>query len=277
MKTEIYFFKKNIRHWYKENSRKFSWRETSDPWKIFLIETLSQQTQLDRANKYYKKFISRYPNPGKMAKSSKREILILWSGLGYNNRAIRLHESSQILAKKSFNDIYPNFKELPGVGDYTNSALLSFAYGEKIITVDTNIKRVIGRYFQIDNINKFLKRNEKILLDRFNSRDFNQALMDLGSLVCTSRNPKCNICPLEENCMKYIIEIKKNQIPFKNSNREKRGQIVNILTNTRRVHSSELAKKLNIKKERLNKILLSLEKDGIINITKNLDIEIKTN
>tara|TARA_X000000368_G_scaffold356998_1_gene299201 strand:- start:757 stop:1590 length:834 start_codon:yes stop_codon:yes gene_type:complete len=277
LKTRIYFFKKNIRKWYKKNRREFSWRDTKDPWKIFLIETLSQQTQLDRANKYYNKFISKYPNPGKMANSSKREILKLWSGLGYNNRAIRLHKASKILAKKNFSNLYPDFKQLPGVGDYTNSALLSFAYGEKIVTIDTNIKRIVGRYFQVDNVNKFIDRNEEDFLYRFNSREFNQALMDLGSSVCTSRNPKCSICPLEKECMKYITEVEKKQTPFKNSNREKRGQIVDILTSTRRVHSSELGKKLNIKEPRLNKILLTLEKDGIINIAKNKYIEIQSN
>ncbi len=277
MKTEIYFFKKNLRKWSKENSREFSWRKTKDPWKIFLIETLSQQTQLNRANKYYDKFISRYPTPEKMARSSKREILQLWSGLGYNNRAIRLHEASKILAKNSFKNIYPNFKNLPGVGEYTNSALLSFAYDKKIVTIDTNIKRIVARYFQTDEVERFIKKNEKNLLYRFNSRDFNQALMDLGSSICTNRNPKCNFCPLEENCMKYINEETKKQKPFKNSNRQKRGEVVNILTTTRRVHSSELSKKLNINEARLNKILISLEKDGIINIRKNKYIEIKSN
>ena len=102
MKTEVSHFKETIRSWYKNNARNFSWRKTNDPWKIYLIEILSQQTQLDRANKYYKKFISEYPNPEKMAVASKKKILKLWSGLGYNNRAIRLHESAKILSKKSF-------------------------------------------------------------------------------------------------------------------------------------------------------------------------------
>ena len=101
--------------------------------------------------------------------------------------------------------------ELPGVGKYTNSALLSFAYGEKVITVDTNVKRVLQRYFKKDNVDKFIEENEKDLLKHFNSRDFNQALMDLGSYICTSTNPKCSICPLEQQCMKYINITKKQQ------------------------------------------------------------------
>ncbi len=96
-----------------------------------------------------------------MALASRKKILKLWTGLGYNNRAIRMHESSKILSNRSFDDLYPNFMELPGVGEYTNSALLSFAYGEKVITVDTNVKRILERYFKKDNINKFIEKTKK--------------------------------------------------------------------------------------------------------------------
>jgi len=276
LKTEVDFFKKNIRSWYKKNNRNFSWRKTNDPWKIYLIEVLSQQTQLDRANKYYNKFILEYPNPEKMALASRRKILKLWSGLGYNNRAIRMHQSSKILSNKPFEELYPDFMELPGVGKYTNSALLSFAYGKKVITVDTNVKRILGRYFKINNIDKFIEKNQKDLLSYFNSRDFNQALMDLGSNVCTNRNPKCNICPLEEQCMKYIREDIQKQEPFENSNRQKRGQIIKILINTKKVTSCELAKKLNIKENSLKELINDLERDGFINISQNKYIEIKS-
>ena len=277
MKTEVDFFKKNIREWYKKNNRNYSWRKTNDPWKIYLIEVLSQQTQLERANKYYKKFILEFPNPAKMAVASRRKILKLWSGLGYNNRAIRMHQSSKILSNKTFEDLYPNFKELPGVGEYTNSALLSFAYGEKVITVDTNVKRILSRYFKIDNINKFIKKNQKDLLSYYNSRDFNQALMDLGSKICTNRKPKCNICPLEKQCMKYINEKRQTQETFENSNRQKRGQVIKILINTKKVHYSELTKKLNIEENSLNKLIKDLEGDGLLNISENKYIEIKGN
>ena len=277
MKTEVNFFKKNIKSWYKNNNRDFSWRKTNDPWKIYLIEVLSQQTQLDRANKYYKKFILEFPNPTKMSMASRKKILKLWSGLGYNNRAVRMHESSKILRNKPFEDLYPNFMELPGVGEYTNAALLSFAYGEKVITVDTNVKRILQRYFKINNIDEFIKKNQKDLLSYYNSRDFNQALMDLGSKICTNKSPKCNICPLEKQCMKYINEKLQKREPFKNSNRQKRGEIIKILINTKKVHSSELAKKLNIKQKNLNKLIKDLERDGLLNISKNKYIEIKSN
>ena len=277
MKTDLIYFKKNLRKWYKDNNRKYPWRDSSDPWKIFLIEVLSQQTQLERANKYYNKFISEFPKPINMARASKRKVLKLWSGLGYNNRAVRLHESSKVLSKKGFDGIYPNFKELPGVGEYTNSALLSFAYNEKVITLDTNVKRIIGRYFKVDNVDNFIKDNKNYLLNRFNSRDFNQSLMDLGSLICTSRNPKCSVCPLENRCMKYIKELNKKQQPFKNSNREKRGKIVKILINSKKVTSKDLANRLEIDEDKLIKLIEALKKDGIVKTSKNKYIEINSN
>ena len=277
MKTDLVYFKQNLRKWYKDNNRKYSWRDSSDPWKIFLIEVLSQQTQLERANKYYNKFISEFPKPINMARASKRKVLKLWSGLGYNNRAVRLHESSKVLTKKGFEGIYPNFKELPGVGEYTNSALLSFAYNEKVITLDTNVRRIIGRYFKVDNVDNFIKDNKNYLLNRFNSRDFNQSLMDLGSLICTNRNPKCSICPLEKSCMKYIKEVTKKNPPFKNSNREKRGKIVKILINSKKVTSKDLAKRLEIDEDKLFQLIEGLKKDGIVKTSKNKYIEINSN
>ena len=122
-KKKIFKFK--LLKWAEFNTRQYSWRNSNDPWKILLIEIISQQTQLERANKYYEKFIKKFPNPKKMSSSSRKQILKMWSGLGYNNRAIRMHEASKILTKRSFDSIYPDFDILPGVGKYTKDALLS--------------------------------------------------------------------------------------------------------------------------------------------------------
>ncbi|NCW63908.1 MAG: hypothetical protein EBW04_07330 [Betaproteobacteria bacterium] len=113
METKTQFLKSELLNWYSKNKRDFSWRNSNDPWKIFLIETLAQQTQLERADSYYKKFIKKYPSPDKMAQDSFSEVLKMWSGLGYNNRAKRLHDASKILAKQQFDEIYPNFEILP--------------------------------------------------------------------------------------------------------------------------------------------------------------------
>ena len=277
MTTNINFFKKELKDWYKKNRRSFEWRDSSNPWKILLIETLSQQTQIDRADEFYKKFIRKYPTPRDMAKDSKKEVLKLWSGLGYNNRAIRLHESSKILSKYGFDELYPDFTILPGVGPYTNSAILSFAYEKKIVAVDTNIKRIIKRFFRIDNVDVFIEKNTDLLLKNFNSRDFNQGLMDLGSTLCTSRNPKCEICPLELSCKKYIIQEIKTSKKFEGSMRQKRGRILKILLIEKGVTTARLSKELEITNKATEEVVESLIKDGLISISKNKVIVINDN
>ena len=203
MEVKTKKFKRDLLNWYKNNKRDYSWRETNDPWKILLLETISQQTQLDRADTYFKLFIKEFPNPEAMASSSLKKVLILWSGLGYNNRAKRLYESSKILCETGFDKLYPNFEVLPGVGPYTNNAILSFAYHKKVITRDVNVDRVFSRYFGVDEVKTFIHNNKKPLLDRVSSRDLNQAIMDFGSMVCKSKNPLCSSCVLENNCKKY--------------------------------------------------------------------------
>ena len=185
----------DLLNWYKKNKRAFSWRNTTDPWQILLIETLSQQTQLERANEYFDKFLLKFPSPKSMANSSLKIILKMWSGLGYNNRAKRLYEASKIIEKKGFDQIYPNFEVLPGVGPYTKNAILSFAYGEKVLAIDTNIERIIQRYFGLNDTKDFFKENSKYFLHNVDSRDINQAFMDFGSSICKSSNPTCRHLP----------------------------------------------------------------------------------
>ena len=160
--NKINIFKHELLKWSKKNTREYSWRDSTDPWKILLLEIIAQQTQLDRANIYYEKFIKRFPTPKEMSIVTKKEILSLWSGLGYNSRALRLQEASKILSKKSFNSIYPNFEVLPGVGKYTKNAILSFAYKEKVIAQDTNVVRILVDFLEL-KIQKVLLRKTKKL------------------------------------------------------------------------------------------------------------------
>ena len=267
-------FKNQLLKWSINNSRKYSWRNTKDPWKIYLIEIIAQQTQLDRADRYYKKFIKKFPNPTDMSKSTKREILEMWSGLGYNSRATRMFESSKILAKKPFDTIYPHFEILPGVGTYTNDALLSFAYGEKVITKDTNVLRIFSRFFGLDNPKNFILKNEKNILKNVQSRKFNQALMDFGAKVCTSKNPLCNQCMLEPNCKKFIKYKKQKQPAFKGSDREIRGKIIKYLIKNNTVDVSSLNQELEIEETRYKLIIKKLADEGMINIKNKKLIEI---
>ena len=268
--------KQNLFSWYRNNKRTFSWRNTNDPWKIFLIEIISQQTQINRADDYYKKFIKEFPSPESMAKSSLKKVLELWSGLGYNNRAKRLYESSKILSESSFDSINPNFEILPGVGPYTKNAILSFAYGDSVLAIDTNLERIITRYFGVDDAKDYLKRYSQSLLKKVNSKDLNQAFMDFGSMVCTSLSPSCDKCPLENECSKYFLKTKKSYQKFEGSNREIRGKVLKFLLNEDQISKEELINKLGEEEEKLNKALYGLQKDNLLNIKKNNIIEINS-
>ena len=277
METKTKLLKKNLLIWYKENKRTFNWRYTNDPWKILLIEIISQQTQINRANIYYQKFIKKFPTPESMSQSSLKTILKMWSGLGYNNRAIRLYESSKLIAEKGFKNIYPNFELLPGVGQYTKNAILSFAYGDKVLALDTNLERVLTRYFAIDSTKNYIKKYSDFLLAGVNSRDLNQALMDLGSSICTSSNPKCDICPLEKKCEKYILKSKISIEKFKGSNRELRGKIIKLLLVENKIAVKDIVQKTREDEEKIITAINGLKGDGLLKIRKNNIIEINSN
>jgi len=277
LETKTKKLKKNLLIWYKTNKRSFKWRSTKDPWKILLIEIISQQTQINRANTYYQKFIKKFPTPESMSESSLKTILKMWSGLGYNNRAIRLYKSSKLISEKGFKNIYPNFELLPGVGQYTKNAILSFAYGDKVLAVDINLQRVLTRYFAIDSTEKYVEKYSDFLLTDVDSRDLNQALMDLGSSICTSSNPKCDICPLEKNCKKYILKSKKSIEKFKGSNREVRGKIIKLLIMENQIAIKDIVKKTFEDEAKIINAINGLESDGLLTIMKNNIIEINSN
>jgi len=277
LETKAKKLKLELINWYKKNNRSFLWRKTTDPWQILLIETLAQQTQLERANNYFKKFIEVFPSPKSMANSSLNIILQMWSGLGYNNRAKRLYEASKIIEKKGFNQIYPNFDDLPGVGPYTKNAILSFAYGEKVLAIDTNIERIIQRYFGLNDTKNFFKENSKYFLQKVDSREINQAFMDFGSSICKSTKPMCSTCPIERECSKYFSNRKSTKENYKGSNREVRGKIVKLLVNEGSINNLKLLEELNEDSEKVKKALEGLKKDNLINFKKNNIIEINSN
>ena len=277
MEAKTEKLKIDLLNWYKKNKRAFSWRKTTDPWQILLIETLSQQTQLERANEYFDKFLIKFPSPTSMANSSLKIILKMWSGLGYNNRAKRLYEASKIIEKKGFDEIYPNFEILPGVGPYTKNAILSFAYGEKVLAIDTNIERIIQRYFGLNDAKDFFKENTNYFLHNVDSRDINQAFMDFGSSICNSSNPTCSICPVESGCSKYFSNSKVTKEKFKGSNREVRGKIVKLLVNKGHINNQKLFEEIDEDSDKITKALEGLKKDNLIKVKKNNIIEINSN
>ena len=276
MEVKTKNFKNVLLHWYKDNKREYSWRNNSDPWSIYLLEVISQQTQLDRADKYFKKFIKEFPTPNDMAAASFKKVLKMWSGLGYNSRAKRMFESSKIIAEKSFDDLYPDFQQLPGVGPYTENAILSFAYSEKVIAEDINVKRVISRYFGMKDPKKYIDQFSSLLLKNIESRKLNQALMDFGSNICKPRNPLCVDCPLESSCKKYFNLKTKPIEKFIGSNRELRGKLIKLILKNGELNIKTLQQELDTELERLDKIIKNLQKDGLVKLNKNNLIEINS-
>ena len=274
MEAETKNFKNVLLQWYKNNKREYSWRNNSDPWSIYLLEIISQQTQLDRADKYFKRFINEFPTPEDMATTSLKRILEIWSGLGYNSRAKRMFDSSKIIAEKSFDGLYPNFQQLPGVGPYTENAILSFAYNEKVITEDINVKRIISRYFGLDNPSEYIDNFSPMLLKNTKSRKFNQALMDFGSSICKPRSPLCLVCPLEDTCNKYFNYETKPTEKFSGSNREIRGNLIKLLLKKGALKVRTIQQELDTDKDRLSEILEKMQKDGLVMLNKNNLVEI---
>ncbi len=189
--------------WYQEFGREhLPWRQTENIYHIYLSEVMLQQTQVSRvASEYYPKFLELYPTLQTLAKAQESEVLANWSGLGYYTRARNLHKFAKIV-QDTIPDTQKELLKLPGIGKYTASAICSFGYHQSIPVVDTNIARVLKRYFALEDVKEgvvweyaeqFLNTNE--------SRKHNLALMDLGSIVCTPKNPKCDECPLISNCL----------------------------------------------------------------------------
>lgn len=201
---------KKLLYWYKENKRTLPWRESNNPYHIWISEVMLQQTTVSAVIPYYKAFIKKFGTLKKLANTPIEEVLPYWSGLGYYNRIKNLHSSAQTINKqKHFPHHYKELLKLPGFGPYTARAVSSFAFNEKTGVLDTNIIRVLSRYYALNTSWWKTEERRKLqnLADRWvenvTSSTMNQALMELGALVCTNKDPQCSACPLSKNCQAY--------------------------------------------------------------------------
>ena len=220
-------FANTIISWFRENGRALPWRETRDPYAIWLSEIILQQTRIAQGWEYWERFMAQYPTVENLAAAHEDEVLKLWQGLGYYSRARNLHTAAkQIVALGHFPDTLEGIKQLKGVGDYTAAAIGSFAFAIPAAVVDGNVYRVLARYFGIDTpINSTQGKKEfaalaQSLLPSSKASDslssfspasdfqsslslvaaYNQAMMDFGAIQCTPQSPKCLLCPLAETC-----------------------------------------------------------------------------
>lgn len=216
-------FQKKLIVWFHKSKRPMDWRETEDPYCIWISEMMLQQTQVNTALKYYQKFIRRFPNIQKLANADLHEVLKAWEGLGYYSRARNLHKAAKVIEKEYEGNIPNNYKDLkllPGIGDYTASAIQSIAFNEKMAVVDGNVIRILTRVFRItENVDSLQVRKRirdfaKELLPDKDLRTHNEAIMELGALICTPRKPQCSRCPIDHLCegKKYNVQ---NELPIK--------------------------------------------------------------
>lgn len=201
-------FRQNLLQWYDRNARDLPWRQTRDPYAIWVSETMLQQTRVSVVVDYYTRFMARFPTLPSLAQAEESEVLALWSGLGYYRRARALHESAKAVVAEHGGEIPKTaaaLSRLPGVGVYTAAAVASIAFGEPVAAVDGNVERVLTRYFGHEPVpgvarSGELRRAAEQLVDTERPGDFNQAMMDLGATVCLPKAPLCLACPVREGC-----------------------------------------------------------------------------
>lgn len=214
-------FANTIISWFQENGRALPWRETKDPYAIWLSEIILQQTRIAQGWEYWERFIAQYPKVEDLAAASEDDVLRLWQGLGYYSRARNLHAAAkQIVALGKFPDTLEDIKSLKGVGDYTAAAIGSFAFDIPAAVVDGNVYRVLSRYFGIDTpINSTQGKKEfaalaQSLIPASDAVAYNQGMMDFGAIQCTPQSPKCLLCPLAETCV-ALREGRVEELPVK--------------------------------------------------------------
>ncbi len=212
-------FSKKLITWYLQNKRSMPWRETTDPYRIWLSEIILQQTRVAQGLPYYLSFTETFPTVFDLANASEEEVLKLWQGLGYYSRARNLHTTAKYVANElngEFPTTYKDLLQLKGVGDYTASAIASICYNEATPVVDGNVYRVLSRYFGIEtpiNSTAGIKEFKKLaieLMDHNEPANYNQAIMEFGALQCKPKNPYCIVCPLNDSCealKKGVIDV----------------------------------------------------------------------
>ena len=196
--------------WFDKSKRDLPWRKTRDPYAIWISEIMLQQTQVDTVIPFYKRWMSAYPDIKTLAQASPDSVLKHWEGLGYYSRARNLHKAARIILqdhKGIFPDEYKKVLTLPGIGRYTCGAILSIAFGQKFPVLDGNVMRVFARIFTLSDpvntpsVQKRLWKMAEELLPLSRTGDYNESLMELGALICTPKNPKCPLCPLQKICL----------------------------------------------------------------------------
>lgn len=230
-------FTRQLLLWYQKNKRDLPWRNTTNPYYIWLSEIILQQTRIEQGLPYYLSFTENFPTLKDLATANEDDVLKLWQGLGYYSRARNLHFTAKTIyfdLNNTFPDNYNNIIKLKGIGPYTAAAIASFAYKEPVAVVDGNVFRVLSRFFGIhDDIaigkNRTVFQNlANELISKKHPDLFNHAIMDFGATVCVPANPKCGQCILNQNCYAFLKN-EVNQLPVKNKKITIKNRFFNYL------------------------------------------------
>ena len=230
-------FENQLVKWYLNNKRELPWRENIDPYRVWISEIILQQTRVVQGEKYFNNFIKKFPSLESLSSADESEVLKIWKGLGYYNRAINIHKTSKKITN-TLNGVFPNtyneLIKLNGIGDYTASAISSICFNEYNPVVDGNVLRLISRYYGLKTPTDSLKgqRNireigKKLISKVANPGDFNQAMMEYGALVCTPF-PDCEACIFSSKCVAYMNK-EVDAIPVKSKKKKPKERFLNYI------------------------------------------------
>ncbi len=248
--------------WYGRVARPLPWRATRDPYAILVSEVMLQQTQAARVVPYFERFLARFPDAGALAAAEPGEVLAVWSGLGYNRRALALQRAAAHVRQHGWPRTAEGLRALPGVGPYTAAAVASFAWDEPVAAVDTNVRRVVARHDAVERGPAALAARVTELLGDHPAAVFNQATMELGATVCAPRRPRCDECPVRPGCAwngEDAPRARRAGGPperFEDSDRWLRGRVVAALVAGAPPPATD--------PQRMERILAGLERDGLV-------------
>lgn len=255
--------------WYVRARRDLPWRHTTDPYRILVSEVMLQQTPVARVLPAYTAFLERFPDARSLAHASLSDVLAAWQGLGYPNRARRLRQAMQIVTENGWPAGSSRLQDLPGIGPYTAAAVASFAFGEQIAVVDTNVRRVVSRW-------QGRMIPERDLSDAAQDEitgpagTWNQAMMELGAVICRPV-PQCELCPVSKECTDPSVYLPPPRQPrYKGSMRQVRGDILRALQAQPTIPLTELAVRVGHDAERVEAALGGLMADGFVTTTDRL-------
>lgn len=266
---------KPITQWFAKNKRDLPWRATS-PWGVMVSEFMLQQTPVARVLPKWNEWMQRWPTPAELALATPAQVITAWGRLGYPRRALRLHESAKIIAR-DFNNEVPESEEvlrsLPGIGDYTAAAISAFAFGANTLVMDVNIRRVLvraldGKEYPTSSPTVRERESRLAILPRHNADNWAAATMELGALICTSKNPSCNDCPIISQCRWRKngypqSELVRKSQDWHGTDRKCRGTIVQALRENESLTLSAI-KKLWPEESQVEKALETLLTDRLI-------------